>query len=184
MDDSPKHDIVEEAVDFAGDIAKSIGGELSKFGKSATSQIGGSQDQTSPSQPSNVKQDSTAAPASASTPGQTDEHFSLMSELKNIAKVAGSQVSGKHITNEEIAQLNKKDKEFSEAEIVALRAKINKIYQEYEAKKAQEKKQKEMEVSAQEQKKLVEKQEEKKIDKETNPAIAKTRAEIKNYGAE
>ena len=176
-------DIVGEIVGAAGNVAKTVGGEIKNIGKSATSQIGGA-DQSG--QSSNIAAADVAG-ASLQKP-LADKDFSLLSELKAVGKTMGSQIAGSSKTDAEadVESMKKKDDEFSKSEAEAIRAKVDQIYKEYAQKKvAEEQKKKEEEMRQQEEKrqKREEIQQLKKLD-QSNPAVAKTRAEIKNYGAE
>lgn len=166
--------IVGEALNVVGDVAGAVGGELKKFGQSVTSQVIGS---GSTSAPTASKQ------PSAITDGD-DAGSGVVGEFKKLVQTAGSQVIGQAPTLEagQIAKMAKKDEEFSTHEAAAIRARINQIYQEHAAKRVHEKQQMEM---AEKQQEEVKEEQEKEIKKEeTNTAIQKTRAEIKNYGAE
>ena len=180
-----------------GEVTSGIAGEFSKLGKSVTSQITGS----TPKDPSS----STAAkqvtgfgkaitgqlfgskPESTQKAKSTPQPASFLDELKKMGSSVTAQVSGaEDFTAEQVSQMAKKDEEFSKQESDVLRTRIAKVYEEYQAKKKQideeikskltqeEQHQKEGEV-------LMQKNEEASF---ANPAIAKTRAEIKNYGAE
>lgn len=177
-------DIIGEIVGVAGDVAKTVGGEMQKIGKSATSQIGGS-DQSG--QSSNITA-SNVTDASSLKPSGGKKDFSLFSELKAVGKTMGSQIAGgtQPDASTNVNELKKKDEEFSKSEVESIRVKVDQIYKEYAQKKvAEEQKKKEEAMKQHEEKrqKREEIQQLKKLDA-PNPAIAKTRAEIKNYGAE
>lgn len=118
-------------------------------------------------------------------------------ELKKFGQTAASQISGHaagtgqptkpdiaKVKSAEIAKMAKADNKFSQVESAKIKAKINQIYQEYAARRAREEKQQKMVVEQQsEQKKAIE-EDQKRQEMDINPAITKTRAEIKNYGAE
>lgn len=118
---------------------------------------------------------------------------SIVNELKKIGQTAFSQILGTHPTDQipdkdELAEMARKDEKFSIEEQAKIHAKIKAIYEEFEAmkkKKDQEKEQVEK-VQEEEAKKLEELNEERVKEQEltVNPAIQKTKAEIKNYGAE
>lgn len=160
--------------DDDGGILSDIGDELKKFGQSAASQITGSQPQNVPG--------GTKSPA-AQKPQDTSKH-SLGEELKMLGQDAISQITGHPVSSSEhLAKLAKADEEFSQKEQEAIRARIKQIYEEYRLKHGRQKQQEKMiEAKQEEQKKAelsqVKKQEAPRAD------IAKTRAEIKNYGAE
>lgn len=110
----------------------------------------------------------------------------IADELGKLGKSAASQISPQsqpQSSSDDITQLAEKDKEFSKKEAAVVQGRINRIYQEYAAKRAKEQKQQEMVQNQQEIQKDREIQEIKK-QQTINPAIAKSRAEIKNYGAE
>lgn len=189
MDDSgSRGDIGGEVLDIAGDVVKTIGGELKKLGKTATSQVVGS-GQNQKSQPA---QDPSTSPTSDNTAVSSDEQgtsfskqLSLGSEFKKIGSTLGSQITGSKPAAPDIADMKKKDKEFSDAETESLRKKIDQIYREHGAKVAREREQKAaLAQQAADRKKAEEVRQVKRIKEETNPGVAKTRAEIKNYGAE
>ena len=87
----------------------------------------------------------------------------------------------------QLAKMAKKDEEFSAQEAAAIRAKINRVYQEYAVKRAREQQQRQIEEQRrdQEKKEVVRLQKnEKQEGMDVAVAQAKARAEIKNYGAE
>lgn len=110
----------------------------------------------------------------------------FLGELKKIGQTALSQITGSGAqipTADQVKQLAKKDEQFSKEAQAEIQARIRAIYEEYAAKR----KKHEMIATQQEQ----QFQEQKKQELDTlkkqeplSPAIAKTRAEIKNYGAE
>lgn len=123
----------------------------------------------------------------------TSAGSAFVNELKKIGQTAFSQILGTHPTDQipnkdELAEMAKKDEKFSIEEQAKIQAKIRAIYEEFEAmkkKRLQEKEQVEK-LQEEEVKKLEELNEERVKEQElaVNPAIEKTRAEIKNYGAE
>ena len=150
------------------EIAGAVAGEFKKFGKSASSQITGSSNQT-PQQSTN-----------AAKTTDTSAH-SVLDEFKLLGKSAAAQISG-HTDDANLATLAKKDKEFSKAAEAQVKARIASLYEEYAAKKAREQQQ---QVLVEKQQEEVNAQQETEVKKQqTNSAIQKTRAEIKNYGAE
>lgn len=173
-------DLIGEAFGAAGDTVKTIGTELKKMGQTATSQIGGA-NQAANKQPQ--VPDNTSGKPSGGT------NYSLLEELKKVGQTAGSQISGRSDANsqaEDIESLKKKDEEFSKQEGETLRAKIDQIYREHAQKKAAEEKKKKEEAVMEMEKKRQKREEIQQLKKlePPNPAVAKTRAEIKNYGAE
>ncbi len=111
----------------------------------------------------------------------------FLDELKKIGQTAVSQVIGNQPqapTADDVAKLDKKDQEFKKEAIPEVQARIQEVYEEYAAKRKKEEmltRQQSEAVAV--QKKELEEVRKKEID-QANPAIAKTRAEIKNYGAE
>ncbi len=180
-----------------GEVASGFAGEFSKLGKSITSQVTGSKPKD-PATSTAVKQvdgfgkaitsqifgskPETGAKAK-SAPAPT----SFLDELKKMGKSVTAQVSGaEDFDKEQIDQMAKKDEEFSKQEADALHARIAKVYEEYQAKKRKGEEIRQQQKAQEEQKKkeaevLMQKNEEELLQ---NPAVAKTRAEIKNYGAE
>lgn len=159
-------------LDVVGDIAGSVGGELAKIGKSAVSQIGGKQtDSPSPVKPSDVAK-------TGDSPG----------EIKKAGQAIGAQImgGGGAQTDAQVAAMAQKDKEFSQAGVDQVRAKVKQIYEEHAARKAREKQEQEAVREQQEEQKKLEVEQLKKQEKKSpvNPAIDRSRAEIKNYGAE
>lgn len=188
--------------DIFSDVVGAAGDELKKFGSSATSQVTGSKggqasnssddtsvltqfkkfgqsatSQVTGSQPS----DANASPTNSK---HADYDYSLFGELKKLGQSATSQVSGHEmpISEGDMKAMAKSDEAFSKKESAAVAARIKQIYAQYAAKKSQEEKQEEMIEKQKEEVKVEQKKEVKKV--ETNAAIQKTRAEIKNYGAE
>ena len=109
-------------------------------------------------------------------------------ELKKFGKTAVSQVTGKPqdqgtATVVDPKAMAKSDKEFSKQGEAEVRARIAQIYQEYAAKRAKEQKQEQLVQNRKEEQGKLEVGEVKKQEM-ADPSIAKTRAEIKNYGAE
>lgn len=170
--------IAGEVLDVIGDVAGAVGGELKKFGQAATSQGTG-----------HLKTNVSGPQKGSSVPqaGVSDE--SPVGEFKKILQTAGSQITGHPVQETgDLSKMAQKDKDWSNKEAAAVAARINQIYQEYAAKRAQEEKQKAaMEQQKEEQKKAQEVQfEEKKKQQSMDIAVAqgKASAEIKNYGAE
>ena len=179
---------------FSG-IVDAAGGELKKFGQSASGQVTGSKGgQSAPaadaagSLAGQLKKfgQSATSQVTGSAPGGdapkvTDKSkydYSLFGELKKIGQSALGQVSG----NEELSKMQNEDKAFSDRESEVIKARIKAVYAEHAAKSARKDQQEEM------MEKQEEKQQEqiKEVKKEelSNRAIQQTRAEIKNYGAE
>jgi|SRR3989344_998261 len=118
--------------------------------------------------------------------GQAGSGF--LGELKKIGKVAVSQITGVQSqtpTADDVAKLDKQDKEFSGSAQAEVEARIRAIYEEYEARR------KKQEMAAKQQQAQIGEQKEKQeelLGKQQKDmpisAIEKTKAEIKNYGAE
>lgn len=182
---------------IVGEVASGIAGEFSKFGKSITSQVTGSIPKN-PADATAAKQVTgfgkaiagqlfgskpESAPKTKSNPAPT----SFLDELKKMGRSVTAQVSGaEDLSGEQVSEMAKRDEEFSSQETEAVRARIAKVYEEYRMKKEQmdEEMKRKMAQEEQHQKEgeeLMQKNEEASF---ANPAIAKTRAEIKNYGAE
>ncbi|KKS04924.1 hypothetical protein A2W45_02205 [Candidatus Curtissbacteria bacterium RIFCSPHIGHO2_12_41_11] len=131
--------------------------------------------------------DGSAVSDIAETAGEVGSTF--LGELKKIGKVAVSQIIGQGQaqtpTTDDLAKLSDKDKKFSDAAQEEVRARIQAIYEEHAARrKKEEMARKQQQAQIGEQK---EKQEEllgKQQKDMPISAIEKTRAEIKNYGAE
>lgn len=110
-------------------------------------------------------------------------------ELKKIGKTAVSQITGKpgdgqsQVSAQDLKTLKAQDQKFSKKGEAEVKAKIAQIYAEYAAKKAREQKQEATVQQQQEQEKTQVLEQARKQEVITTP-IAKTRAEIKNYGAE
>lgn len=158
--------------DVVGDIAGSVGGELAKIGKSAVGQISGKPtDSKSPVNPSDITKSADS-----------------QSEIKKAGQAIGAQITGGGgaQTDAEVAAMAQKDKEFSQAGVDQVRVKVKQIYEEYAAKKAREQRQQEAAREQQEERKKLEVEQLKKQERKSpvSPAIDKSRAEIKNYGAE
>ncbi|MBI4037571.1 hypothetical protein HY382_00825 [Candidatus Curtissbacteria bacterium] len=172
---------------------------LTGFGKSLTSQItGGSSDSTTTIGDLSAKDEAanfgksiisqiTGSKHSGGQPVDSNKHskyqYSLSGELSKLAKGTTSQVSGKV---QSVGEMAKADDEFSKREAEAVKLKIAKIYEEHAARRKREEEARRQEVLQKEQqKKQIDTQalEQKKQDF-VNPAVAKTRAEIKNFGAE
>lgn len=192
--------------DIIGDIVGAAGDELKKLGQSASSQITGSDDANTKSTKSSGDQsvvgelkkfgqavtsqvtgsepspNSSSAGLSGAKISSGDDH-SILGEFKKFGQAASAQISGHQAQQAAaLAQMTKKDKEFSKKEYDVISAKIKRIYEEYAAKRQKEEKQGEM-VEAQQEK---QQKQIKEIKKKEMPRadIQKTRAEIKNYGAE
>lgn len=173
--------IVGEIVDTLGDVAGAAADELKKFGQSATSQISGH-----PSQAAQPTKGDISKVKSAVSGGSAGDETAI-SEIKDFGKTFLGQITGQVAPSDSssITKMAKEDKKFSEVESAKVKAKISQIYQEYAAKRDREEQQKEMlQKQQEEQTKQIEEQKKKQEIDATNPAIAKTRAEIKNYGAE
>lgn len=109
-------------------------------------------------------------------------------ELKKIGKTAVSQVTGKPQDQgtaivADLKAMQKGDRQFSKQGEAEVKAKIAQIYAEYAAKRAKEQKQEQLVQERQEEQRKLEVGEIKKQEM-ADPSIAKTRPEIKNYGAE
>lgn len=166
-------DVVSEIADSVGDVGGAIVDELKKFGKSATSQVTGSE-------PSADNTGSKASGAKQTSADPGDDDHSILTEFKKLGQAAMGQVTG-HEQAAALSAMKKKDDEASKREYTAVSAKIKQVYAQYAAKRAKEQKQEEaIEQHRQQQKQLAEiKQKE-----EPRADIQRTRAEIKNYGAE
>lgn len=175
MDDvGSRGDIGEEVTGIAADVAKGVAGEFKKIGKTAVSQITGSKTQP--------LQSSQTLPSQG--PQAQNKDFSLLSEIKKAGQAVGSQITGAAPSMADVGKMQKKDQQFSQQEIEAVRAKVRQIYQEHVQKRAQEKQQKAMVKQKEEQEKAREIEQIKRVAEPLSPQVAKTRAEIKNYGAE
>ena len=112
---------------------------------------------------------------------------SLLGEIKKIGQTATSQMTGSQSqtpTADDVAKLQKNEQEFKKDAIPEVQARIQAIYAEYAAKKKKEQMMAEQQTEAvEEQKQELNEAKKQQID-QSNPAIAKNRAEIKNYGAE
>ena len=113
----------------------------------------------------------------------------FLGELKKIGQVAVTQITGSPQTQtptaQDVTKLSDKDKKFSEAAQAEIQARIKAIYEEHAARRRKE------EMAKRQQEAQIEQQEEgraelaKKQEKSVPlAAIEKTKAEIKNYGAE
>ncbi|GEM_PF-5589547 len=110
------------------------------------------------------------------------------SEIKKIGQSAAGQVTGSQNpqapTDDDIASMGKKDKEFSEQGQEEIKARIQATYSQHAAKRRQEEEMKKrQEVHVEAQKKEF-KEEEKKQSMDVTIAQTKANAEIKNMGAE
>lgn len=174
-------DIVGGFAAGIADGASQIGGEFKKVGHTVVSQVTGSPPSAGSHDDSSIKE------AAGKLAGANDDNNSVWGEFKKIGKSVSAQVSGdEDVGGNALSEMTKKDKDFSKTEYAAVRAKVQQIYQEYEAKKKKEeamRKQAE-EVHEQQKEEMEELSEEKKKDEFVNPAIQKARAEIKNYGSE
>lgn len=109
-------------------------------------------------------------------------------EVKKIGKTAVSQITGRPQDQNapaasDLKAMQKGDRQFSQKGEAEVKAKIAQIYAEYAAKRAREQKQEAAVQQQQEQEKTQVLEQAKKQEVITTP-VAKTRAEIKNYGAE
>ena len=113
----------------------------------------------------------------------------FVGELKKAGQAAVGQILGTggqtpSPSTEELPEMKKDDKQFSESAQAEVRARIRSIYDEYRARtKKQEMAQEEKMAQEERAEKVAEANQLRRI-KDISPAIAKTRAEIKNYGAE
>ncbi|GEM_PF-5728265 len=182
--------IVEAISDGVSTVASSAGDEFKKAGQSTISQVtGNSVGSHSTSEPHSLK--SAANNLGNGTANSGDDasgDYSVWGEFKKLGKSASGQVSGNddNAGADSLNAMTKKDENFSSVEYANVRAKVQQIYAEYEAKKKkQEIAQKQQGEVVEEQKKEIEEiKEERKKDDFVNSAIEKSRAEIKNYGAE
>ncbi len=159
----------------AGQIAAGGGSEFKRIGKLAASQIFGSK----PQEPNPAENQA----ASANT------GFSILNELKLLGKTTKSQLGGGTIPlgAGQIAQMAKRDEEFSAKSADEIREKIFRIYREYEEKRKRERmaQQEQEKIEAAKQKEEALQLQKKRQITPINVQVAKTRAEIgKNYGAE
>ena len=108
-------------------------------------------------------------------------------ELTKVGQTAMGQVTGKTQapSANEIANLAKQDKNFSKKGEVEVKARINAIYQEYAAKqkKAQMGQETQKQQAEQQQEEVAELENQQKSE-ELNVQVERSKAEIKNYGAE
>lgn len=188
---------MDDGDSLIGDVASGISGEFSKLGKSLASQVTGST--TNSALNADAGQQITgfgktitgqifgSKPESAQKTKSVPKPTSFLDELKKLGRSATAQVSGaEDLSADQISEMAQKDEEFSKQETDVLRARIAKIYDEYQEKRKkdeEERKQKLMGVEQKSKEAEILMEENKKASL-TNPAIAKTRAEIKNYGAE
>jgi len=116
----------------------------------------------------------------------------IADEFKKLGSTILSQIIGSSdnadLKHHEIKELAKDDREFSKAARAEVTARVKAYYDEYYAmnKKKQELQDEQKEKQKEEEKKL-EELNEKKVSRDQliiSSEIAKTRAEIKNYGAE
>lgn len=172
--------ILSEIADVVGDVAGEAADELKKFGQTAGSQISGQSGQAS-QQPGSAD----ISKVRTATGGSATEQ-SAVDEIKDFGKSFLAQITGHtDVAGGEVAKMAKADNKFSQVESAKVKAKINQIYQEYAAKRAKEQQQQTLAKQQQEKEKVVQLQKEKKQEgMDVAIAQAKTRAEIKNYGAE
>lgn len=171
-----------------GDVGEGVGEELKKFGKSATSQVTGKPVSDSSGKPSK-KDSSQGVSETPQAKKPENAQNSFFGELKKIGETATGQISGNEeaaVSSKQLSEMQKKDKEFSSAESEAIKQKIQRMYQDYAAKKAQEERQEQAAEAQEEQAKQQQAQvvEQKKKQDLPNRAIEQTKAEIKNYGSE
>lgn len=175
-------EMVGEIGGVAKNTAKTVGGELKSIGKSAISQIGGT------NKSSNQSTTTTQAPDTSSDSSSSGKHYSLLAELKKVGQTAGSQIFGGQAekSDEEVSSMKKKDEEFSKTELESIRGKVDQIYREHAQRRAAEEQKKKDQALKEMEEKRRRREEIRQLEKKepVNPAVAKTRAEIKNYGAE
>lgn len=172
--------LIGEAIGAVGNTAKTLGDEAKKAGQSAGGQIAGS---NQPSVPKPQAPD-TAAPKSSG-----GKHYSLLEELKKVGQSAGAQISGHTDSGNQVGDIDsmkKHDDDSSKVEFESIRARVDQIYREHAQKRAAEEQSKREAVLKEQEKKEQKRAEIRQLKKiePPNPAVAKTRAEIKNYGAE
>ena len=141
--------------------------QLKGFAKTATDQVTGGSD--------------------SSSPAKSSADDSAVDEFKKFGQSFTQQLfggSGSGGQEEQLAKMKKTDDDFSKQESGVIRAKIANIYKEYEQKRASEKKQEEVVEKQEEAQKQQLQEQKKKQDIEQSVEVAKTRAENKNYGAE
>lgn len=184
---------------IAGEVVSTIAGELSKLGKSVTSQITRSnlsnsstpgdfslKDQAKGFGKSLTTQvfggsDSSQLPKSK----PVSEPTSISDQLKKFGTSLTGQLSGSDYTSEQISEMTKRDDHLSEQEREAVRAKIAQIYGEHAVKRKKEKQlaeqqQVQIEQGKKEEKEMIQVRQK----QEVNPMVERAKAEIKNYGAE
>lgn len=130
--------------------------------------------------------DGSAVSDIAEAAGEVSSTF--LGELKKIGQAAVSQITGSQPqtpTADDVAKLQKNEQEFKKEAIPEVQARIQAIYEEYAARRKKE------EMAAKQQQAQIGEQKEKQeelLGKQQKDmpisAIEKTRAEIKNYGAE
>lgn len=171
--------ILSEIADVVGDVAGEAVDELKEFGQSAASQISGHAGQTAGQQArADISKVKSAVTGSAGDQSAEDV-------VRGFGKSFTSQITGHtDLTSGDITKMVKADTEFSKVESEKVKAKIKQIYQEYAAKRAREQQQQVAAKQQEEQTKQLVEQNKTEEMIASNPAIAKTRAEIKNYGAE
>ena len=177
--------VADKVLDAAGDVGGGIWGEIKKFGQSAGGQLSGHQSTVLGNATLSAK---LSSPKTGQIPKPSDSgRHTVGDEVKLFGQDIIGQITGYQPKPEEnLKKLQKADKDFSKQGEAQVQAKIKQIYAEYEAKRQREKQQEEamkaQEEQLDEQKKAIE--EKQKKEEFINPAIAKTRAENKNYGAE
>jgi len=174
-------DIVGGFAAGIADGASQIGGEFKKVGNTVVSQVTGSPAPAGSSGDASLKD---AATRLGTGPGDNN---SVWGEFKKMGKSIGSQVSGdEDVSGGVLSAMTKKDEDFSQTEYAAVRAKVKQIYEEYEAKKKREEAMRvqQTEVVNEQKKEMEELKVEKKKEEFVDPSVQKSRAEIKNYGAE
>lgn len=155
-------------------VASTGVGEFKKAGKSMFGQVGGNS-------PGSASQTSAAS-------GKTTPHYnySPKGETKKFGLNILSQVAGTKHSYSEIEQMQKADEEFSSSAHSQLRDKVNAIYASHSQKQKQEAENRRQQEEQVKQERKQQELESRKKSHESweSPAIAKTRAEIKNFGAE
>lgn len=155
-------------------VAGTAGSELKKAGKSMFGQVGASSSGLASQKP---------AAASKTTPHY---NYSARGETKKFGLNILSQVAGTKRSYSEIEQMQKADEEFSSSAHSQLRDKIDAMYVNHQQRRKQEEENRRQQEEQAKQEKKQHELESRKTSNEPweSPAIAKTRAEIKNYGAE
>jgi len=160
--------------------AKTMIGEAKKVGKSTGSHI------TGMGATGGASQENRAIEEARKKQAQRHYSFSPLGELKRFGSSFGSQISGGRMSADDISQMAQRSEYLDKQDADAVREKILQIYREYEDKrKEQRQKEEEERIKLQEKKGQSVEEARFKTRRETNSAVAKTRAEIgKNYGAE